>query len=202
MFDDLKYKLQGYWNNFIGNPFFENIRIKYGSLPSREQRLIKYATIGLGVFIVFYILYSMSAGLSEKEKTIDESVVILQKLDELNNYITSNEYLIKKKKKASTSKYVSLVDLVEKQEIAAKIKIDSRVDLKELPRKEVKGAKYTENSAAVKYDKLTIKQIKALLLGIETGEASAKINALKITRRTDDIRYLNIEFEIISRIAK
>jgi hypothetical protein len=202
MFDDLKFKFQEKWTDFIGNPFFENIRLKYEAMPTREQRMIKVGSISLAVFLVLYIFYSMFAGLSVKEKSIDESISIMQQLDELNDYVAANDSVLKNKKKVATTKYVSLYDLVEKQEIAAKIKPESRVEIKEKPRKDVKGAKFTENEASAKYNKVTIKQLKELLLGIETNEGTAKISALKITRRTDDIRYLDVEFDVVSRTVK
>lgn len=202
MFDDLKFKIQEKWTDFIGNPFFESLRIRYESLPSREQRLLRVSTIGFLIFLFLYIFYSMLAGISQKENSIKESVVIMEKLDELNDYVASNDFILKKKKKNGISKYVSLYDLVDRQEVFAKIKPESRIDLKEQARKEVKGSKFTESMATVKYNKITIKQLKDLMLGIETDESSAKIPALKITRRVDDIRYIDAEFDIISRTAK
>jgi hypothetical protein len=202
MFDDLKFKFQEKWTDFIGNPFFENIRIKYESMPSREQRLIKAGSIALAIFLVLYIFYSMFSGLAQKEKSIDESIGIMQQLDELNDYVAANDSVLKNKKKMSTTKYVSLYDLIEKQEIAAKVKPESRVEIDEKPRKDVKGAKFVENEASAKYSKITIKQLKELLLGIETNEGSAKITAMKVTRRADDIRYLDVEFDVVSRTVK
>ncbi|MEI6092997.1 MAG: hypothetical protein WCQ47_04855 [bacterium] len=202
MFDDLKFKIQERWTDFIGNPFFESLRIRYESLPSREQHLLKIATIGFIIFLILYMFYSVLYGISQKENTIKDSVVIMEKLDELNDYVASNDFILKKKRKGGISKYVSLYDLVDKQEIVAKIKPESRIDIKEQPRKEIKGAKFTESIATVKYSKITIKQLKDLMLGIETDESSAKIPTLKITRRIDDTRYLDAEFDIISRAAK
>ncbi|MEI6080470.1 MAG: hypothetical protein WCQ53_07540 [bacterium] len=202
MFDDIKYKIQEKWTAFIGNSFFENLRIKYESLPAREQRLIKVSSIGLAIFLILYMVYSMMMGISQKESKINEAVGMAQKLDELNDYVTANDVILKKKKKTAATKYVSLYDLVNGQEIAAKIMPESRVEIKEQPRKEVKGAKFLENTANVKYSKISIKQLKELLLGIETNESTAKIVSLKITRRTDDIRYIDAEFEVISRTAK
>jgi hypothetical protein len=202
MFDDLKYKIQEKWIDFIGNPFFEGIRAKYDSLPRREQRLVKVGSIFIVIFIVLYIFYSISESISEKQEKIEESTRIIQKLDELNDYIADNDTLIKARRRSATAKYVSLFDLVEKQEVQAQIKPESRVELKEEPRKEVKGQKYTENLASVKYKKITIRQVKNLLLGIESNEVSAKIASLKIKRNEDDKRYVDVEFEVLSRTDK
>ena len=201
MFDDLKFKIQEKWTDFIGNPFFENIRIRYESLPAREQRLLKLSSVGLSVFLVLYLFYSMVSGILQKENYIKDTVVTMQKLDELNDYVASNDFILKNKKKTSTTKYVSLYDLIDQHEITAKIKPESRVEIKEQPRKDVKGAKFTENSATVKYTNITIKQLKDLLLGIETDESSAKIPSIKIKRKADDVRYLEVEFDVISRTS-
>jgi len=201
MFDDLKFKIQEKWTDFIGNPFFENIRIRYESLPAREQRLLKLSSIGLSIFLVVYIFYSMLSGIILKENYIKETVVTMQTLDELNDYVSSNDFILKNKKKTAATKYVSLYDLIDQHEITAKIKPESRVEIKEQPRKDVKGAKFTENTATVKYTGITIKQLKDLLLGIETDESSAKIPSIKIKRKSDDIRYLDVEFDVISRTS-
>lgn len=202
MFDDLKYKIQEKWTDFMGNPLFESIRVKYESLPRREQRLVKVGSIIFVIFIILYVFYSISNSISEKQEKIEESTRIIQKLDELNDYIAANDTLIKARRRSTTAKYVSLFDLVEKQEIQAKIKPESRIELKEEPRKEVKGQKYTENLALVKYKKITIRQLKNLLVGIESNEVSAKIASLKITRNEDDKRYIDVEFEVVSRTDK
>jgi hypothetical protein len=202
MFEDLKYKIQEKWTDFIGNPFFESIRLKYEALPRREQRLIKASSIFFIVFIIFYGFYSVLDSISEKQEEIKESVLIIQKLDDLNNYISEHDSLIKSRRKNPTAKFVSLFDLVEKQELQAKIKPESRVELKEEPRKELKGQKYIENSALVKYKKVTIRELKNLLLGIESNEVSAKIDSLKIKRNPDDKRYVDAEFEVVSRVDK
>ena len=201
MLDDLRFKIQEKWTDFIGNPFFESLRIRYESLPAREQRLLKLSSIGLSVFLVFYVFYSMIYGVIQKENSIKETVAVIQKLDELNDYVASNDFILKNKKKQSSGKYVSLYDLIDQHEITAKIKPESRLEIKEQPRKDVKGSKFIENVATVKYTNITLKQLKDLLLGIETDESSAKIPSLKITRRTDDIRYIDVEFDVLSRTA-
>ncbi len=202
MFEDLKYKLQEKWIDFIGNPLFESIRMKYGALPNRERRLVKTGGILFVLFIVFYIFSSVFSSISEKQEEIKKSALVIQRLDELNNYISENDTLIKARRRSPTAKYVSLFDLIEKQEAQSKIKPETRVELKEEPRKEVKGQKYIENLALVKYKKITIRQLKNLLLGIESNEVSAKVDSLDIKRNPDDKRYIDVEFEVISRIDK
>jgi hypothetical protein len=165
--------------------------------------MFKAGAIFLAVLLSFYIVSSFLTGVSKKQEDIEETITVLQKLDNLNDYMQANSMELQKKKTDTLgSKYVSLIDLIDRQQAAAFIKPEARADIKETAKKEVEGGKYYENSAEVKYDKISIRQLAKLLAGIEKNENFARIESLKITRRTDDIRYINAVFNVVARSPK
>lgn len=203
MFDSIKYRLQDLWFTFLNNPYVEKAQAWYQTLPSRDRRMFKAGAIFLAVLLSFYIVSSFLTGVSKKQEDIEETITVLQKLDNLNDYMQANSMELQKKKTDTLgSKYVSLIDLIDRQQAAAFIKPEARADIKETAKKEVEGGKYYENSAEVKYDKISIRQLAKLLAGIEKNENFARIESLKITRRTDDIRYINAVFNVVARSPK
>lgn len=203
MFENIKYKLQDLWFTFLNNPYVEKVQAWYQALPSRDRRMFKAAAVFFAVLLSLYIISSFLTGISKKQDNIEETITVLQKLDDLNDYMQANSLELQKKKTDTLgSKYVSLIDLIDKQQASAFIKPEARMDIKESAKKEVEGGKYYENSAEVKYDKISIRQLAKLLAGIEKNENFARIESLKITRRTDDIRYINVVFNVVARSPK
>ncbi len=203
MFDNLKYKIQELWYNLKESPTVEKFRSRYDSLSERDKKLLSSGLKGLFVFILLWILFSFASGISQKERDIDEARRVMLKVDELNDFVSANRVeLQKKKSETSGSKYVSLTDLIEKQQVASLINPEARTELKETPKKDVEKGKYVENTASVKYSKITIRQLVKLLSGIEKNEIFAVVSSLKIKRRTDDIRYIDVEFEVLARTPK
>ena len=203
MFDNIKYKIQELWFDFLNNPNVEKARAWYESLSSRDRTMLK---VGVGFFALLlslYVLSSFVTAISDKETNIDEMIQVTKKLDDLNDFMQVNSAELQKKKTETlVGKYVSLMDLVDQQQAAAFIKPESRTDIKETPKKEVEKGKYYESSAEVKYSKISIRQLTRLLSGIEKNENFARIDSLKITRRTDDIRYIDAVFEVVARSPK
>jgi len=160
--------------------------------------------LAFALFIFLWILISFVSGISKKEQSIEEAIDAITKVEELNDFVSVNRIeLQKRKSETSTSKYVSLVDLIDKQQVAALINPEALASpIKETPKKEIEKGKYVENSAVVKYSKITIRQLSKLLSGIEKNETFASISYLKIKRRTDDIRYIDVEFEVTARAPK
>ncbi len=203
MFDKIKYRFQEWWYNFTESVFLEKLRSRYDALSPRDKKLLKNGLIALAVFILVWIMMSMLSGISEKELKIEEARSTIAELDVLNNFVESNRLeLQKRRSETSGSKYVSLTDLIEKQQVAALINPEARIDLKETPKKDVEKGKFVENIATVKYEKITIRQLVKLLSGIEKNEIFAVISSLKIKRRVDDIRYIDAEFEVLARTPK
>lgn len=203
MFDNLKYKLQEMWYNLRESPTVEKIRARYDSLSERDKKLLKNGLKGLVVFILIWVTFSFASGISQKERDIEEARRVILKVDALNDFVNANKAeLQKKKSETSGSKYVSLTDLIEKQQAASLINPEARTELKETPKKDVDKGKFVENTALVKYSKITIRQLVKLLSGIEKNEVFAVISSLKVTRRTDDIRYIDAEFEVLARTPK
>jgi len=202
--EDIKYQIQEKWISFMENPFFERIKSWYEALPKREQKLVKVVTIGVITVILFNVLYSLMARISDREDQIDDTISVIKKIDELNEFMIANEAELQKRKSNTLeNKYVSLTDLVDKQQALAFIRPDSRVgEIKESLKKEVEGGKFYEGTADAKYNKITIRQLTKLLAGIEKNENMAKIASLKIARRTDDIKYIDAEFQIVTRTPK
>jgi len=203
MFDSVKYRLQEMWFTFLNNPNVERVQAWYQTLPSRDRRMLKVGFAFLAGLLSVYVLSSFLTGISTKQENIGEMITVAQKLDDLNEFMQANVMELQKKKTDTLdSKYVSLIDLVEKQQAAAFIKPESRLDIKETPKKEVEKGKFYENSAEVKYEKISIRQLAKLLAGIEKNENFAKIDSLKITRRTDDVRYIDASFDVVARTPK
>ena len=203
MFENIKYRLQELWFTFLNNPNVERVQTWYQTLPSRDRRMLEVGAVFLAGLITVYVLSSFLTGISTKQENIEEMISVTQKLDDLNEFMQANSMELQKKKTDTLdSKYVSLIDLVEKQQAAALIKPESRLDIKETSKKEVDGGKSYENSAEVKYEKISIRQLAKLLTGIEKNENFAKIDSLKITRRTDDIRYIDASFDVVARTPK
>ena len=203
MFDNIKYRFQELWFTFLNNPNIERLQAWYQTLPSRDRRMIKVGVAFVAVMISFYVVSSFLTGISTKQENIQEMITVTQKLDDLNDFMQANSMELQKKKTDTLdSKYVSLIDLVEKQQAAALIKPESRLDIKETPKKEVDKGKFYENSAEVKYEKISIRQLAKLLAGIEKNENFARIDFLKIARRTDDIRYIDVSFDVVARTPK
>ncbi len=203
MFDKIKYRFQEWWYNFTESVFLEKLRSRYDALSPRDKKLLKNGLIALAIFILLWIMMSMLSGISEKELKIEEARSTITELDILNDFVEANRLeLQKRRSETSGSKYVSLTDLIEKQQVAALINPETRIDLKETPKKDVEKGKFVENIATVKYEKITIRQLVKLLSGIEKNEVFAVISSLKIKRRTDDIRYIDAEFEVLARTPK
>jgi len=203
MFDKIKYRFQEWWYNFTESVFLEKLRSRYDALSPRDKKLLKNGLIALAVFILVWIMMSMLSGISEKELKIEEARSTITELDVLNDFVEANKLeLQKRRSETSGSKYVSLTDLIEKQQVAALINPETRIDLKETPKKDVEKGKFVENIATVKYEKITIRQLVKLLSGIEKNEVFAVISSLKIKRRVDDIRYIDVEFEVLARTPK
>lgn len=203
MFENIKYRLQDLWFSFLNNPYVEKVQAWYQTMPSRDRRMFKAGVVFFAVLLSFYIVSSFVTDISKKQENIEETITVLQKLDNLNDYMQANALELQKKKTDTLgSKYVSLIDLIDKQQAAVFIKPEARTDIKETAKKEVEGGKFYENSAEVKYDKISIRQLTKLLAGIEKNENFARIESLKITRRTDDIRYINASFNVVARSPK
>ncbi|MEI7620839.1 MAG: hypothetical protein WCJ57_04720 [Candidatus Falkowbacteria bacterium] len=203
MFDNIKYKLQEIWFTFLNNPNVERVQAWYQTLSSRDRRMLKVGFAFLVSLLSLYVISSFLTGISTKQENIQEMITVTQKLDDLNDFMQANSMELQKKKTDTLdSKYVSLIDLVEKQQAAALIKPESRLDIKETPKKEVDKGKFYENSAEVKYEKISIRQLAKLLAGIEKNENFARIDFLKIARRTDDIRYIDVSFDVVARTPK
>ncbi len=203
MFDKIKYRFQEWWYNFTESVFLEKLRSRYDALSPRDKKLLKNGLVALAVFILVWIMMSMLSGISEKELKIEEARSTITELDVLNDFVEANKLeLQKRRSETSGSKYVSLTDLIEKQQVAALINPETRIDLKETPKKDVEKGKFVENIATVKYEKITIRQLVKLLSGIEKNEVFAVISSLKIKRRVDDIRYIDVEFEVLARTPK
>ncbi len=203
MFDKIKYRFQEWWYNVTESVFLEKIRSRYDALSPRDKKLLKNGLIALAIFILVWIMMSMLSGISEKELKIEEARSTITELDVLNDFVEANKLeLQKRRSETSGSKYVSLTDLIEKQQVAALINPETRIDLKETPKKDVEKGKFVENIATVKYEKITIRQLVKLLSGIEKNEVFAVISSLKIKRRVDDIRYIDVEFEVLARTPK
>lgn len=203
MFENIKYRLQELWFTFLNNPNVEKVQTWYQTLPSRDRRMLKVGLVFLATVISLYVISSFLTGISTKQENIVEMITVTQKLDDLNEFMQANSMELQKKKTDTLdSKYVSLIDLVEKQQAAALIKPESRLDIKETPKKEIDKGKAYENSAEVKYEKISIRQLAKLLAGIEKNENFAKIDSLHITRRTDDIRYIDASFDVVARTPK
>jgi hypothetical protein len=203
MFENIKYRLQELWFTFLNNPNVEKVQAWYQTLPSRDRRMLKVGLVFLAMVLSLYVISSFLTGISTKQENIVEMITVTQKLDDLNEFMQANSMELQKKKTDTLdSKYVSLIDLVEKQQAAALIKPESRLDIKETPKKEIDKGKTYENSAEVKYEKISIRQLTKLLAGIEKNENFAKIDSLKITRRTDDIRYIDASFDVVARTPK
>jgi len=203
MFDKIKYRFQEWWYNFTESVFLEKLRSRYDALSPRDKKLLKNGLVALAVFILVWTMMSMLSGISEKELKIEEARSTITELDVLNDFVEANKLeLQKRRSETSGSKYVSLTDLIEKQQVAALINPETRIDLKETPKKDVEKGKFVENIATVKYEKITIRQLVKLLSGIEKNEVFAVISSLKIKRRVDDIRYIDVEFEVLARTPK
>ncbi|MBN1114020.1 MAG: hypothetical protein JXA66_01630 [Oligoflexia bacterium] len=201
--DSIKFKAQEVWSAVVSSETVEKLRTAYDGLPEREQLIVKISAAAIMLFIFFNIIYSVLAMISEREDVIKEMAVISRELDELDDLIKKSKTQMRKMKKLSMeTKYISLLDIVERQQTAAMIKPASRIDLKESPRKEVEGGKYYENTANVQYNKITIRQLSRLLFGIEQNGISTKISSLKIKTRFDDDRYIDVEFEVVARTPK
>jgi hypothetical protein len=203
MFENIKYRLQDLWLTFLNNPYVEKVQSWYQSMPSRDRRMFKVGVVFVALLISFFVISSFLTGISEKQQNLEETITVLQKLDDLNDYMQTNAAELQKKKTDTIgSKYVSLIDLIDKQQASAFIKPEARTDIKETAKKEVEGGKFYENSSEVKYEKISIRQLAKLLAGIEKNENFARIESLKITRRTDDIRYINASFNVVARSPK
>ena len=200
MFETIKYKLQEIWFSFLNNPNIERIQGWYNTLSTRDKKLVRIGLLFLALLFVLNMFYSFLNGISSKQTNIEQSIKVIAKLDDLNDFMAANAGELQKKKTDTvSSKYVSLMDLVDRQQAAALIQPESRTDIKETPKKEVEKGKYYENSASVKYEKISIRQLTKLLAGIEKEENFARISSLKIIRRTDDIRYIDATFEVVAR---
>ena len=203
MFESIRYRLQELWFTFLNNPNVERVQAWYQTLPSRDRRMLKVGFAFLAGLLSLYVISSFLTGISTKQQNIEEMITVAQKIDDLNEIMQANSMELQKKKTDTLdSKYVSLIDLVEKQQAAALIKPEARLDIKETPKKEVDGGKSYENSAEVKYEKISIRQLAKLLSGIEKNENFAKIDSLRIVRRADDIRYIDASFAVVARTPK
>ena len=203
MFDKLKYRFQEWWYNFMESAFLEKLLSRYEALSERDKKLLKNGFILFVVIIFIWIMISFVSGISKKEESINEIRNTIAKVEELNDFVSENRAeLQKRKSETSGSKYVSLMDLVEKQQVSSLINPETRVDLKETPKKDIEKGKYVESRANVKYEKINIRQLAKLLSGIEKNETFAVISSLKVKRRIDDIRYIDVEFEVIARTPK
>lgn len=185
------------------NPFYENILAYYESLSERDKSIAKIVSASILLIVIFNILFSVLNNLNNKETELTKLTTINQNVDKLNNLIKLNKQKFNKEKSDSMGKrFISLLDVVEKQQILASIKPESRLDLKENPRREVDDGKQYENTADVKYNKITIRQLVKLLSGIEKSGLSVKIDSIKIVRKYDDIRYLDVDFSVLARTPK
>ncbi len=204
MFDKLKYRFQERWYNFMESSFLERFRSRYDVLSERDKNLLKKGLLAFAIFVFLWMMLSFVSGISKKEQSIEEAIDAITKVEELNDFVSVNKIeLQKRKSETSTSKYVSLTDLIDKQQVAALINPEALVSpIKETPKKDVEKGKYVENSAVVKYKKITIRQLSKLLSGIEKNETFALVSYLKIKRTVDDIRYIDVEFEVIARTPK
>jgi len=203
MFDNIKYRLQELWLDILNNPNVEKARAWYESLPTRDRRMFKAGLVFFAALLSVYVLSSFLTAISDKETNIDEMIKVTKKLEEINDFIQVNAAELQKKKTETLiGKYVSLIDLVDQQQAAAFITPESRTDIKETSKKEVEKGKYYESSAEVKYNKISIRQLTKLLVGIEKNENFARIDSLKITRRADDIRYIDAVFSVVARSPK
>ena len=203
MFENIKYRLQELWFTFLNNPNVEKVQAWYQTLPSRDRRMFKVGIAFLAGLLSLYIISSFLTGISTKQQNIEEMITVTQKLDDLNEFMQANSMELQKKRTDTLdSKYVSLIDLIDKQQAAVFIKPESRLDIKETAKKEIDNGKSYENSAEVKYEKISIRQLAKLLAGIEKNENFAKVDSLKITRRTDDIRYIDASFAVVARTPK
>ena len=116
MFDSIKYRLQDLWFTFLNNPYVEKAQAWYQTLPSRDRRMFKAGAIFLAVLLSFYIVSSFLTGVSKKQEDIEETITVLQKLDNLNDYMQANSMELQKKKTDTLgSKYVSLIDLIDRR---------------------------------------------------------------------------------------
>ena len=203
MFNGIKDKLSEYLGDIKENPFVENVFSYYEALSEKDQFIVKIIGSSIVVIIFFNIFFSVFSSLSNKESELNQLTLINANVDQLNSFVKLNKQKFNKIRSESMSKrFVSLLDIVEKQQIMASIKPDSRIDLKENPRKIINDGKQYENTADVKYNKITIRQLVKLLYGIEKSGLSIKIRSLKIKRRYEDIRYLDAEFAVIARTPK
>lgn len=203
MFNAIKDKLLEYWTEIKENQFVENILAYYEALSEKDKTIVKVISSLVVAIIFFNILFSVFSSLSSKETELKQLTLINENVDKLNNFIKLNKQKFNKIRNDSMSKkFISLLDVVEKQQIMASIKPDSRIDLKENPRREVNDGKQYENTADVKYNKISIRQLVKLLYGIEKSGMSIKISSLKILRRYEDIRYLDAEFSVTARTPK
>lgn len=196
-------KINEIFSSIKENPIYENLLAYYESLSDRDKSIVKIVSASIILIIILNILFSVLSNLNTKEAELTKLTTINQNVDKLNNIIKLNKQKFNKEKSDSMNKrFISLLDVVEKQQILASIKPESRIDLKENPRREVDDGKQYENTADVKYNKITIRQLVKLLSGIEKSGISVKIDSLKIVRKYDDIRYLDVDFSVLARTPK
>lgn len=203
MFNAISDKIKEIFASIKENPFYENVLAYYEALSERDKIIAKIVSASVLFIIIINVLFSVLSNLSIKENELTKLTMINQNVDKLNNLIKLNKQKFNKEKSDSLSKrFISLLDVVEKQQVISSIKPDSRIDLKENPRREVDDGKQYENTADVKYSKITIRQLVKLLSGIEKSGISVKVNSLKIIRKYDDIRYLDVDFSVTARTPK
>jgi hypothetical protein len=199
MFDSIKEKLKGVWYLILESPLAELISSKYSELSEREKKILIFGSVFLGLFLVFYVLQGVYIDIDDKKNNLKDLKVISQDLDELAYISKLNNR--GKRGEGFSSKFVSLVDLIEKQSSSALVKIESKESIKETPRVETKDRKFYESRATAKYNMVTIRQLKRLLMGIELNDFCS-VTSLKIKRNTKDTRYIDVEFEVTSRTPK
>jgi hypothetical protein len=185
------------------NPLVDNVYSYYESLAERDKSIVKIVLIVVVFFVSFNVLFNIYSGLSNKEQELRQLTQINENLNNLNTLIRLNRQKYNQTRRdAASRRVVSLLDIIDRQQITANIKPESRIDLKETPRREVDQGRYYENTAEVKYQKITIRQLVRLLNGIEQSGASIKVSSIRIKRRYDDIRYLDSDFIVQARTVK
>jgi len=203
MFSSIKEKIFDLISLIKENPFVDNIYSYYEALAEKEKNIVKIIIFIITFLISFNILFSVYKSVNNKENELKNLTQINENLNNLNTLIRLNRQKFNQTRRdAASRRVVSLLDIIDRQQIMSNIKPESRIDLKETPRREVNQGKYFENTAEVKYHKVTIRQLVRLLNGIEQSGASIKISSIKIKRRYDDIRYLDADFTVQARSLK
>jgi len=203
MFSKIKEKILDIFTLIKENPIVDNIYSYYEALAEKEKSIVKIILIIIVFLFSFNILFSVYSSVNNKETELKKLTLINDNLNSLNRLIRLNRQKFNQSRRdAASRRVVSLLDIIDRQQIMSNIKPESRIDLKETPRREVNQGKYYENTAEVKYHKITIRQLVRLLNGIEQSGANVKISSIKIKRRYDDIRYLDADFIVQARTVK